>query len=227
MDLRPQAVIAIDDDLVWDVLNVACARGGVHVVNRVRTYGDLLERCASVDHAATVIADRLGGTVLEAALPALLQASERVIVLSSDPSPERVCRLLANDVCGYLSHAATPTAVVAAIKAVVRGELAIEPQVLKTVMAEWRQLRSESVTLGDRRQVLTPREADILTAMCDGLAAKAIAARLGVATKTVENHKIRVFDKLGVRSQAEAVSLALFHGLAPGPVASSEVGDGC
>ena len=55
--------------------------------------------------------------------------------------------------------------------------------------------------------------------MADGLATKAIATKLGVALKTVENHKIRIFDKLGVRTQAEAVSLAIGHSLLAGAAA--------
>ena len=36
---------------------------------------------------------------------------------------------------------------------------------------------------------------------------------LGVAVKTVENHKIRVFEKLGVRTQAQAITVAMSFGL--------------
>ncbi len=53
--------------------------------------------------------------------------------------------------------------------------------------------------------------------MAEGLAAKAIASRLGVALKTVENHKIRVFNKMGVRTQAQAVSVAFALGLTSTP----------
>jgi len=49
--------------------------------------------------------------------------------------------------------------------------------------------------------------------MAEGLPAKAIAKRLGVALKTVESHKIRLFDKLGARTQAHAVSIAMGYGL--------------
>ena len=52
--------------------------------------------------------------------------------------------------------------------------------------------------------------------MTEGLATKTIARRLGVASKTIENHKIRIFQKLGVRSQAQAVSVAIGHGLVGG-----------
>jgi hypothetical protein len=46
-----------------------------------------------------------------------------------------------------------------------------------------------------------------------------------MATKTVENHKIRIYDKLGVRTQAHAVSLAISQGLLTGDLApaSSQV----
>ncbi len=49
--------------------------------------------------------------------------------------------------------------------------------------------------------------------MAEGMSGKAIARHLGVALKTVENHKIRVFNKLGVRTQAHAVSVAIGQGL--------------
>ena len=49
--------------------------------------------------------------------------------------------------------------------------------------------------------------------MVEGLSTKAIARRLGVAYKTVENHKIRVFEKLRVRTHAQAVSVAIEHQL--------------
>ena len=54
--------------------------------------------------------------------------------------------------------------------------------------------------------------------MADGLSAKAVGKKLGVAVKTVENHKIRIFEKLQVHTQAHAVSVAVSHGLlAPCP----------
>ena len=83
------------------------------------------------------------------------------------------------------------------------------------VVDQWRRLRGAGNESNDRL-ALTPREIEILAAMADGLSNKAIARRLGVVVKTVENHKIRVFDKLGVKTQAHAVALAISHGLLAG-----------
>ena len=96
------------------------------------------------------------------------------------------------------------------VLSVARGEIAMNPAVASTVVHQWRGLRDQPLRLGQRAApVLTPRELDVLAAMADGLSGKAIAARLGVALKTVENHKIRVFDKLGVRNSAELVRYAM------------------
>jgi DNA-binding NarL/FixJ family response regulator len=223
MGQAPSVVIAHGNDLVRDMLGLACARGGVLVVGEALSYADLLRTCLAVRPEVALAADRLGDTMVEDTLSALVDTGARMIILSADPSPERLSQLLARDLCGYLSHDAGPDEVVGAIKAVARGEVALNPEVLGTIVHQWRRLRAQPVSVGSRRRpALTPRELDILTAMTDGLAAKAIAVRLGVALKTVENHKIRIFEKLGVRSHAHAVTVALAHGLAGSPAAEPD-----
>jgi len=94
-----------------------------------------------------------------------------------------------------------------ALREVVAGRSVVDPEVVDRLVS--RRRRATNSPLNQ----LTPRELDVLAAMSDGLSTKAIARRLGVAVKTVENHKTRVFDKLGVRTQAHAVATAIGHGL--------------
>lgn len=63
-----------------------------------------------------------------------------------------------------------------------------------------------------RRRGLTGREADILTYVGRGWTSRSISEHLGISPKTVENHKQRIFTKLGVQNQAHAVALALTNG---------------
>lgn len=212
----PHVTIAHDDALVLDVLAVTCARNGIEVLDVVGDYEDLLARCDSRRPDVVLVADRIDGVPVEDVLDRVAALDAGIIVLSDDQSPDRLGQLLASDISGLLSHDAGPDDVIAAICAVARGEMALNPSVLTLILLQWRRLRAQPTQFGARRRpVLTPRELDILAAMTDGLAAKAIAARLGVALKTVENHKIRVFEKLGVRSQAHAVTVAMAYGLAP------------
>jgi len=66
---------------------------------------------------------------------------------------------------------------------------------------------------------LTPREAEVLTLIADGLSNAEIAERLVVSPATVKTHVNRIFMKTGVRDRAQAVRYAFAHGLArpPGP----------
>jgi FixJ family two-component response regulator len=56
---------------------------------------------------------------------------------------------------------------------------------------------------------LTAREREVLEQAAQGLHAKEIAARLGISPRTVEVHKTRIMQKLGVRNVAELVRFAL------------------
>lgn len=64
----------------------------------------------------------------------------------------------------------------------------------------------------ERVACLTPREGEVLHHMVDGLANKMIALQLGISPRTVEIHRANVMEKLGCRSLAEAVRLALQAG---------------
>jgi DNA-binding CsgD family transcriptional regulator len=56
---------------------------------------------------------------------------------------------------------------------------------------------------------LTRREEQILSLVARGLAGKQVAAQLGISPKTVEQHKTRIFAKLGVQNQTAAACLVL------------------
>jgi len=60
-----------------------------------------------------------------------------------------------------------------------------------------------------RLAVLTAREREVLEHAAQGLHAKEIAARLRISPRTVEVHKTRIMQKLGVRNVAELVRFAL------------------
>jgi DNA-binding NarL/FixJ family response regulator len=59
---------------------------------------------------------------------------------------------------------------------------------------------------------LTPRELEVLTLLTEGLEQDEIARRLFIAPKTVAKHIERVLSKLGVRSRAQAIAIALRDG---------------
>ena len=72
--------------------------------------------------------------------------------------------------------------------------------------------------------VVTKREVEVLQLIATGITGREIAFELGISAKTVENHKQRIFAKLGVQNQAHAISVAIRLGVfRPHERARSEV----
>jgi DNA-binding NarL/FixJ family response regulator len=131
----------------------------------------------------------------------------RVIALTTYADEPTVLRALRAGARGYLTKDAGAEEIEAAITAVARGEAALDPAVHAHVLAG---LSEPALPDG-----LTPREAEVLTLIAEGLTNAQIAERLVVSQATVKSHVNHVFAKAGVRDRAQAVAYAYRNGLAP------------
>ena len=66
-----------------------------------------------------------------------------------------------------------------------------------------------------RSAALTPRQREILQLLAEGKSAKEIASALGLSARTVEDHKYRLMETLGIENSAELIHFAIKHGLVP------------
>jgi two-component system, LuxR family, response regulator FixJ len=78
-----------------------------------------------------------------------------------------------------------------------------------------RQVDGLIATATARLKALSPREREVLQGLLTGLANKSIAYELGISPRTVEIHRARVMEKMGVRSLSELVRMGLAAGLQP------------
>ena len=206
------ALVSEPNALARHFLRAACERAGAEVVGECASLEELVPAALAARPGIVVSEASLEDGPLEEVLDDLVAAGSRVLVVCDDPSPERVTEVLLRGASGYLLREAGPDRIGDAVTEVAAGGVVLDPGALAIVVEQWRWMRR--VTAREQpRAGLTPRETDVLAAMAEGLPTKGIAHRLGVAVKTVENHKIRVFDKLGVRSQAQAVAHAIGLGL--------------
>ena len=72
-----------------------------------------------------------------------------------------------------------------------------------------------SIEAAKRIARLSPRERQVLDGLVAGRMTKQIAHVLGISARTVEEHRARMLARLGTRSPAEAVRLAVLAELAP------------
>jgi FixJ family two-component response regulator len=78
-----------------------------------------------------------------------------------------------------------------------------------------RAANAEIDALNSRYQTLTPRESEVFSLVTAGLLNKQVAAELGVAEKTIKQHRGRVMDKMAAQSLADLVLMAQRLGIRP------------
>lgn len=133
----------------------------------------------------------------------------KVIVLTVHTEEPYVLEALQAGAVGYVLKTQAPVDLVQAIREVVQGATYLSPRVSHAVMKAY--LAKADVPLDP----LTSREREILQLTAEGQTMKEIAARLGLSTKTVESHRIRMMRKLGIQEMATLVRYAIRRGLTP------------
>ncbi len=135
----------------------------------------------------------------------------RAIALTTYADDASVLGALRAGARGYLTKDAGAEQIRAAVEAVARGEAALDPAVQHHVLAALTEPGAEAPELPDG---LTPREAEVLALIAEGLTNAEIAERLVVSAATVKTHVNHIFAKAGVRDRAQAVVYAYANGLA-------------
>lgn len=134
----------------------------------------------------------------------------RVLILSAYDDDPYVFALLQAGASGYVLKTADSAELVQAVRAVYRGESALDPIVTQRVvqqLASGRPLGTPTTV-----EALTEREIEVLRLVAHGLTNKAIGQSLGISDRTVQGHLANIYGKLNVGSRTEAVTEALKQG---------------
>lgn len=126
-----------------------------------------------------------------------------VIALSMHDDAPTVDRALRAGARGYVLKGSGVAALCDAIRTVRRGETYLSPAVSEYVLQGFLGRGADDV------DPLSERETGILRLVADGLTGRQIAERLGLKPKTVENHRARIMEKLGIHTTAGLVRYAL------------------
>ncbi|MDH4187079.1 MAG: response regulator transcription factor [Nitrospira sp.] len=132
-----------------------------------------------------------------------------ILVLTAYDDDAYVTGLLSAGAIGYLLKEEALETLVAAIRAVARGESWLSQRIAGR-LARRAVARAEGAT---EPGPLTPREREVLRLLALGLNNDEIAESLVITRRTVHNHVSSVYGKLGLASRAEAVLYAIRHGV--------------
>lgn len=129
----------------------------------------------------------------------------KVIVLSMVHHPDYVRRVLQSGARGYILKDAKPEELVKGIEAVEAGKTYFSAEVARIALNSLITGANSKDPVG----LLTNREKEVLIAIAEGLSNKEIASRLGIGIRTVESHRERVMQRLGINSVAGLTRFAI------------------
>jgi DNA-binding NarL/FixJ family response regulator len=135
----------------------------------------------------------------------------KVLALSMHSDAQFVARMLEAGASGYLLKDGAFDELEAGIRQVAEGKTYLSPAIAGTVVKDYVRRMGGSET--EDISPLSPREREVLQLLAEGLVSKQIAARLGLSVKTIETHRGRLMDKLGLRSVAELTKYAIRQGI--------------
>ncbi|HEY1532241.1 MAG TPA: response regulator transcription factor [Galbitalea sp.] len=127
----------------------------------------------------------------------------RVLILTTYETDDSILTAIEAGASGYLLKAAPPEEILAGVRAVARGEVALAPRIAALLV---QRVQTPTVTL-------SPRETEVLRLVSAGRSNPEIAADLFVGEATVKTHLLHVFEKLGVSDRTRAVTRAMELGL--------------
>jgi len=139
--------------------------------------------------------------------------SSRVLILSTYSDDEYVHQLTEAGAAGYVLKQAAFADVVTAIREAKNGNAFFSPAISRRLVDHYRETLVRGVPVRKRTDLLTSREAEVLQLIAEGEGNKQIAAELGISIKTVERHRQRLMDKLGIHDIAGLTRYAISKGI--------------
>jgi len=131
----------------------------------------------------------------------------RIIILSVHEAREYATQALKAGAAGYLPKTAASSELKEAIDTVMRGEPYVSVEIAHAAIA------SAAGGEQSRLEKLTPRQREILTLIAQGNPTRGIARALNISVKTVESHRSKLMERLGIHDVAGLVRFAIRMGL--------------
>ncbi len=209
---RPRILLGDDHDLIieglrsvltkeFDVVGVA-SNGRELVAETERLRPDAVV----IDISMPVLNGMEAARQIKTSAPAV-----KLLFVTQKADREYVQAAFRAGASGYILKQSAVGDLVPALREVLSGHYYIAPSLRKSISETSTYPRRNPTELFG--SALTTRQREVLQLVAEGKANKEIAAVLNVSIKTVDYHKARIMDELGLRSTAELTRYAIEHGI--------------
>jgi len=132
------------------------------------------------------------------------------VVLTGNVDAALPSELVALGVAGFIDKVAPLEHAVRAVQRVLEGGMYFYAGVMPTASAMASRTQNDK---GPDASILSEREREVVRMVASGLSSKEIADKLGISARTVENHRFRLMEKIGVRDTVGLVRWCFEQGL--------------
>lgn len=129
------------------------------------------------------------------------------VVLTASSDPEDVFAAIRSGASGYLVKTADPEVFTARLRQVIQDGVSLSPMIAQLLMDEFRHAAPRPAGKQRALRSLTTREREVLNEMARHGNAKEVGAALGLSHETVRVHMKKIYQKLHVKSKAEALEV--------------------
>lgn len=200
-------VLVADDHPVvrGGIVALLDAADDIEVVGRAADGLEAVALAAEL-HPDVVLMDlRMPGLDGDEATARILAANPavRVVILTTYESDASILTAIEAGASGYLLKAAPQEEILAGVRSVARGEVALAPSIAAMLV---QRVAKPAISL-------SPRETEVLALVAQGSSNPEIAAALYLSEATVKTHLLHAFEKLGVSDRTRAVTKAMELGI--------------
>jgi Response regulator containing a CheY-like receiver domain and an HTH DNA-binding domain len=130
-----------------------------------------------------------------------------IIALTETEAPPVLAEAIDAGASGFLRRSAGSATVERAIEVVLEGGFFLQPEHARGMVEQLEDLHERA--RHEEASLVTPREAEVLQLLSEGLSARQMARRLSLSERTVNTHVAKLYRKLGVSNRVEAVRVAM------------------
>jgi DNA-binding NarL/FixJ family response regulator len=211
--MKPVRIIVVDDHVILrdGLVSILNAQSDFEVVGVAGTVAEALEAVhASKPDLVLMDYGLPDGTGLEATKEILtLYPDTKIVLLTVHEEDDLLFGAVRSGASGYLLKNISATDLLAKLRGLSQGDVAISSAQTKRLMAEFARTTPIQATDQHPTDPLTDRELEVLQLIVNPATNREIAADLHISIHTVKNHVHHILDKLEVNNRQDAAEVAV------------------
>lgn len=203
-----ERILIVDDHpLTRDALARLLAQNGFDVVGQAGSGAEAIVLAGELQPDLVLLDLSMPEMDGLAALPKVQEAAPgaEVVVLTASEDEDNLLGAVRAGAAGYLLKSEPPERIVAFLRGIAQGEVALSGAVARRLLDEVREGGGRTVVPDSVARVLSARELEVLLLLDQHVGTDEIAARLFISEHTVRSHVKSLLAKLGVSSRREAL----------------------